>query len=238
MKKGGRKLVIMDRVPTGIGGLDAIVEGGLPRNRIYTVSGTAGSGKTILCSQYLYNGAHKFSEKGLYVSFEETSEDILENLGRFDWDLDFLVKDKSLEFLYLPLNNEAFHDNMSSILGIIIEAIKKNGYKRLVLDSLPALGLGYENDHSLRKDLYLLLAELRKLECTTLLITEKASGEIGLTRYGIEDFLSHGLIMMHLTHTYRGLEVRKCRGTSHSTDINRMRISDSGISVYSGDHPY
>ena len=71
-----------------------------------------------------------------------------------------------------------------------------------------------------------------------MIITEKPSGEIGLTRFGIEDFLAQGLVMLYVSHTYRGLEVRKMRGTCHSTDIHRMRISEDGIVVYPGDHPY
>ncbi|MEK6557044.1 MAG: ATPase domain-containing protein [Candidatus Margulisiibacteriota bacterium] len=229
---------MIERIPTGINGLDALVEGGLPKGRNYFVSGSAGSGKTILCSQILYNGMHKFSEKGLYVSFEEPTEDMIEDIGRFDWKVAPYLADESIKYLYLPLLKSEYDDNVFQLLTAIIGQVKQNGYQRLVLDSLPALGLLYKDYNALRKELFYLLHEVRKMGCTTFIITEKPSGEMGLTRFGVEDFLAQGLIVLHVGHTYRGLEIRKMRGTSHSTDIHRMRIAESGITVYPGDHPY
>jgi len=230
---------MIERVPTGISGLDSLIEGGLPSGRNYILSGSAGSGKTILSSQFLYNGAYKFSEKGLYVSFEEPVEDIIEDLSRFEWKkLDELLEKKDLNYIYLPMLKSEYEENIFNMLTTVVSEVKERGYKRLVLDSLPALGMFYKDANRLRKDMYLMLHEIKKAGCTTLIITEKSSGDIGLTRFGIEDFLGHGLIILSISHSYRGIEVRKMRGTNHSTDINRMRISESGITVYPGDHPY
>lgn len=228
---------MFERVATGISGLDAIIEGGLPKGRTYVVTGHAGSGKTILATQFLYNGIYKFSEKGLYVSFEESSNDISDNLSRFNWNLDPYLKDDSFKLLCMPFFQPET-DSKKRFLKIITEEIKKNNYTRLVLDSLPAIELLYQDSNNLRKELFEMFQEIRELGCTTIIISEKTSGTIGLTHFGIEDFLSHGLIVMHLSHTYRGIEVRKMRGTSHNTDIHRLKISDNGITVYAGDHPY
>ncbi len=229
---------MIERAASGISGLDALIEGGLPKGRNYFVSGSAGSGKTILSSQFLYNGIHKFSEKGLYVSFEEPIEDILQDLGRFDWKIEPYLTDDSLKYIYLPMLKMDYEENIYSMLTTIVNEVKANKFQRLVIDSLPALGMVYKDQNKLRKDLYLMLHEIRKMGCTTIIVTEKPSGDIGLTRFGIEDFLSQGLIMLYASHTYRGLEIRKMRGTSHSTDVHRMRIAEQGIIVYPGDHPY
>jgi len=229
---------MIERTATGISGLDALIEGGLPKGRNYFISGSAGSGKTILCSQFLYNGMHKFSEKGLYVSFEEPTEDILTDVGRFGWKIEPYLSDNSLKFIYMPMLTSDYDENVFNLLSTIVSEVKTHKYQRLVLDSLPALGMLYKDYNKLRKDMYIMLHEIRKMGCTTLIITEKPSGEIGLTRFGIEDFLAQGLVMLYVSHTYRGLEVRKMRGTCHSTDIHRMRISEDGIVVYPGDHPY
>lgn len=227
-----------ERAATGISGLDSLLEGGFPVQRSYMISGSAGSGKTILCSQILYNGVYKFSEKGLYVSFEEPVDDILDDLKRFDWKMEPYLADDSLKYLHLPMLKTEYEDNVFQLLTVIMKEVKDNGYKRLVLDSLPALGLVYKDYNLMRKELYLMLHEIRKTGCTTFIITEKASTDIGHTRFGVEDFLAHGLVLLHASHTYRGIEIRKMRGTAHSTDVNRMRIGESGISVYPGDHPY
>ena len=227
-----------ERLPSGIGGLDAIIEGGFPRGRNYFISGSAGSGKTILSCQMLYNGIHKFNEKGLYVSFEEPVADILTDISRFGWNVNDYCTDNSLKFLDLPMIKADYDDNVFQLLSTIINEIRTHGYQRLVLDSLPALGMAYKDYNQLRKDLFLMLHEIRKLGCTTFIITEKSQSDLGHTRFGIEDFLAQGLVILYLSHTYRGLEVRKMRGTSHSTDIHRMRINETGISIFPGDHPY
>ncbi|MDD5457214.1 MAG: ATPase domain-containing protein [Candidatus Margulisbacteria bacterium] len=227
-----------ERTSTGISGLDALIEGGLPKGRNYFISGSAGSGKTILSSQFIFNGAFKFSEKGLYVSFEEPVEDILDDLSRFEWKKDIMLQDGIVKYMYLPMLKSDYEENVFNMLSLIVKEIKENKFTRLVLDSLTAIGLAYKDYNHLRKDIFFMLHEIKKMGCTTLIITEKPSGDIGLTRFGVEDFLGHGLIMMYISHTYRGLEIRKMRGTSHSTDIHRMRITDSGIIVYPGDHPY
>lgn len=228
----------MDRTPSGISGLDSLIEGGFPKGRNCFLSGSAGSGKTILSCQFLCNGAYKYQEKGLYVSFEEPIDDIMSDASRFDWNINKMIEEDKLKFIYFPMLKKDFEENVFDLLSTLVKQIKDNKYQRLVIDSLPAFGMAFDDYNKMRKELFFLLHEIRKLQCTTIVITEKPSGEIGLTHFGVEDFLAQGLIMLHLGHTYRGIEVRKLRGTNHSTDVHRMRICDEGIVVYPGDHPY
>jgi circadian clock protein KaiC len=228
----------MDRTPSGITGLDSLIEGGFPKGRNFFLSGSAGSGKTIFSCQFLYNGAYKYQEKGLYVSFEEPIDDIIFDVSRFGWDIQKMIDHDKLKFIYSPILKKDFEENVFDLLSTLVKQIKDNGYQRLVIDSLPAFGMAFDDYNKMRKELFLLLHEIRKLQCTTIVITEKPSGEIGLTHFGVEDFLAQGLIMLHLGHTYRGIEVRKLRGTNHSTDVHRMRVGEEGIVVYPGDHPY
>jgi circadian clock protein KaiC len=228
----------MNRTPSGISGLDSIIEGGFPKGRNVVLSGSAGSGKTIFSSQFLYAGAYKYNEKGLYVSFEEPVDDIILDLKKFNWEFANLIEEERLKFFYFPILKDAFEENVYELLTNLLQIIKDNNYQRLVLDSLPAFGMAFTDYNKMRKELFFLLHEVRKLNCTTVMITEKPSNEMGYTHFGIEDFVAQGLILLHLGHTYRGIEVRKLRGTSHSTDVHRMRIGEDGIIVYPGDHPY
>jgi len=110
--------------------------------------------------------------------------------------------------------------------------------KRIVFDSIASLGMPYSDLIALRRDVLRIGALLRELGCTSLLLTEMLEGEKRITRYGIEQFVTHGVIALHVTPTYRAIQVVKMRGTSHDMGIHRLRITEKGIVVMPGERPF
>lgn len=230
---------IIDRVPTGITGLDELLEGGVPRGRIVALSGSAGSGKTTFGFQFLMHGITAHDEAGVYVTLEEEAADLYQDMGRYGWDLPGLVREKKLALIQSPIPMEVDAPMpLDSILDKIHAAVKAVGAKRIVFDSVAALGMPYVNNVELRRDVLRLCALLRELGCTTILITEMPDGGGQVTRYGIEQFVAQGHILLHVAQTYRGVEIRKMRGTKHDTNVHRMRITDHGLKVSPGEHPF
>ena len=218
------------RVETGIPGLDDLIEGGIPENFIVLVSGTSGTGKTTFCMQYLVEGIRKYNQKGIYIGLGEDIDIIKRSMENFGMDLDKLAENDDLVFADIPA------------LGIeearaLLEGIGE-GAKRLVLDPISALLFAYrEQDMELRQKIRELVEIIREKEITALITTELPENSKGISRFGIEDFLSDGIIVLYYfregAKRYRGLEVRKMRGTHHSSDIHLYKISTGiGIQVF------
>ncbi len=230
----------IERVPSGIPGLDDLMEGGLPRGRITLVTGTAGSGKTTLGMQFLWSGITEYKEAGAYVTLEEEAEDLRAEMGRYGWDLRALEEARRFRIVQSPVPFEVpgVAVSVDHLLDTIHAEAVAIDAKRIVFDSVAALGLPYGDPIQLRRDLHRLCAMLRELGCTALLLTERPEEESRTTRYDIEQFVTQGVIVLHLSRTYRGIEVRKMRGTRHDTNVHTLRITDRGIIVHPGEHPF
>jgi len=228
----------IERVPTGIHGLDELLEGGFLQGRIVALSGSAGAGKTTFGFQFLGHGIAECDEPGVYVTLEEESADLIHDMGRYGWDLPAWIREKKLVLLQSPVPYEVDAAvSMDALLDEIHRAVTSVGAKRIVFDSVAALGLPYTDFATLRRDVLRLCALLRELGCTTILTTEMPEGG-GMTRFGIEHFVAQGAILLHVAQTYRGIEIRKMRGTRHDTNVHRMRINDKGLVVSPGEHPF
>jgi KaiC/GvpD/RAD55 family RecA-like ATPase len=230
----------IERMPTGIPGLDDLMEGGLPRGRITLVTGAAGSGKTTLGMQFLWSGATEHAEAGAYVTLEEEAEDLRAEMGRYGWDLARLEEEKRFCIIQSPVPFEVAGVSVSldQLLDAIHAQVVSIDARRIVFDSVAALGLPYGDPIQLRRDLHRLCAMLRELGCTALLLTERPEEESRITRYDIEQFVAQGVILLHLSRTYRGIEVRKMRGTKHDTNVHTLRITEKGIVIHPGEHPF
>lgn len=228
----------IERVATGVHGLDDLLEGGLPQGRIVALTGSAGSGKTTFGMQFLMQGIRADEENGVYVTLEEEEADLFQDMGRYGWDLKTLIAENKLALLRSPVPFEVGAPlPVDELLDNIHAAVSRVGAKRLVFDSVAALGLPYTDMVTLRRDVMRLCSLLRDLGCTTLLTTEMPDGD-HLTRFGIEQFVAQGAIVLHVAQTYRGIEIRKMRGTRHDTNVHRMRITDRGLVVSPGEHPF
>ncbi len=240
------------RVPTGIPGLDKMLEGGIPRGYTVLVAGGPGSGKSTLAMQFIYSGIKKYGEEGVYVSLQENPDDIKKNFSRYGWDLKkvdivSLIPTKAgvledTEYI-VPAKLEGKGEevdfrkfSIDSIKELITEKVKAKGAKRIVIDSLAPLLFQIEDSFSIRQEILALSMLLGKLGCTSLMVTEMPEGEKGVSRFGVEEFMTQGIIVVYNitkgSDRVRGLEILKMRGTKHSKKICLMDIADEGIVVY------
>ncbi len=205
--------MVQGRVPTGIEGLDPLIEGGLPRGSLILVAGNPGTGKTCLSAEFLYQGAIKFSENGLFVSFAEGRETFVENMLKFGLDFKKLAKKGKFEVLDLVTTKEK---GIETVMELVMSEVASLGAERLVIDSFSAMTHAFERKIDARIFVHLLSKMVRQTGCITLLIIEIPTGsnQIGL---GIEEFLSDGILILKKTRIEgrlaREFEIAKMRGT-------------------------
>ncbi|MFW6449651.1 MAG: RAD55 family ATPase, partial [Nanoarchaeota archaeon] len=241
LKEGGVKEtpVTLPRTPTGIEGFDELIEGGLIRDSVTLVCGGPGSGKSIFAMQTLINGIERYGEPGVYITFEEDVESLIEDMKRFNWGIEEKLKNKQLAILYYS------PEQVDRVLyiggGPVREVIDEINAKRVVIDSITAFSMLYENENQRRRALMSLFKILKKWDCTSLLISEHTV-KPEVYSATMEEFQSEGIIYMYHTKKEdvreRSIEVFKMRGTSHSTKINPLKISSDGITVYPEENVY
>jgi len=243
----------MDRVKTGITGLDELIEGGFPASRSVLISGACGTGKTIFGIQYIYKGAKDFNEPGVYVTLDERPELIREDVLRFGWDLKKLeeknlinIVDGSIAKLGMPSEEEfslpVTGYDVDKLLLEIMRVIKRIEAKRVIIDSVPALGFNFENTNDVRKAILKVSYMLMRSGVTSILVSEVQEGANKFGKYGVEEYVVDGVIVLHYmgvgTQSNRTLHIRKMRATKHSEDLHPMKISEKGVSVHKIEDEY
>ncbi|HMR66232.1 MAG TPA: circadian clock protein KaiC [Anaerolineae bacterium] len=222
---------------TGIKGLDDITGGGLPKARPTLVSGSPGSGKTLIALEFLVRGATLFGEPGVFMAFEETEEELIRNVASLGFDLKKLIKERKLYIDYVYIERSEIEETGEYDLeGLFIrldQAITTVGAKRIVLDTLEVLFSGFANSGILRAELRRLFRWLKNKGVTAIITGEQ--GENTLTRHGLEEYVSDCVISLeHVqrNHIYtRRLRIVKYRGTKHETNDFPFLIDDDGISI-------
>jgi circadian clock protein KaiC len=219
----------MEQVTTGIKGLDVLLRGGLPKGSTTLVSGTPGSGKTILSMQFLVNGYLQAKEKGFYISLEEDVDRMESYMSKsFDWPIKELRKKGKLILVRSDVYDfEKFKD-------LIETTVEKNGIERVVIDPITVLSLFFERPLEIRRSLLELDRMLKKLNCTSLLTCEIPEGSNAISSFGIEEFTSDGIIVLtYKIGAPRGVVIRKMRLVDHDKEIHPFEIkSGKGIIVY------
>ncbi|MEA3164427.1 MAG: circadian clock protein KaiC [Verrucomicrobiota bacterium] len=223
---------------TGIRGLDEITGGGLPAGRPTLVCGGAGCGKTLLAMEFLVRGARDYDEPGVFMAFEETGEELADNVASLGFDLKDLVAHKKLLLDYVHVDRSEFEETgeydlegLFIRLGYAIDSIKA---KRVVLDTIEGLFGGLPNQAIVRMELRRLFRWLKEKGVTVIMTGERGDGT--LTRYGLEEYVSDCVIS--LDHrvadqvTTRRIRVVKYRGTTHGTNEYPFLIEKDGISIW------
>ncbi|WDE09700.1 circadian clock protein KaiC [Thalassomonas haliotis] len=231
---------MVPKLTTHIEGLDMIAEGGLPKGRTTLVSGTSGCAKTILGVQFLINGIVCSEESGVFVTFEETPEDIMRNVRSFGWDLLTYREHEKLAFVDAspePQGHslEAGHFDFSALLARIEHAVSKVGASRVVIDSIGSLFSQFMDAGRVRQELLRIVSGLKRMAVTTLITAERTEEGSKIARYGVEEFVVDSVIILRNTREEerrrRTIEILKYRGASHHKGQFPFTISDQGIEV-------
>ena len=227
---------VLEKTLTGIEGLDDITEGGLPQGRPTLVCGAAGCGKTIFAMEFIIHGA-EMGEPGVFVSFEESIEDLKKNFISMNSNLNDLIDENKISFDYVHIERSEIEETGEYDLeGLFIRlgyAIDSIGAKRIVLDTVESLFSGFSAEALLRAELRRLFQWLKNKGVTAVITGE--SGEKTLTRYGLEEYVADCVILLNNPVlnkiTTRNLRIVKYRGSSHGTNEYPFLIDEKGITV-------
>lgn len=236
------------RIPTGIERLDELISGGLPSNSVTLVSGTPGSGKTIMCYHYIQEGLNN-GEKCLYLTSDERVKNIIKQANELGFNFQQYVDSGHLKFIYLDLNRSDMHKEME-------DAVRTGGYSRVVLDSITPVseipvwvsdgvneivpsfdGVRGTKKYpagsvpATRMHIRNIISILNNENCTALITSEVPEGSRSLSRDSISEFLVDGILLMDLDLAMdrRKLTVRKMRATKHTLKPQDIAITSGGI---------
>ena len=226
----------LQKCPTGIKGFDLITEGGLPKNRTTLLCGSTGSGKTLLGIDFIIKGALQYDEPGVFMSFEETEDELYKDVAALNMDLEGLVKQKKILLEYVQLERRDIQETDFNLEGIFIRlehAIFSIGAKRVVLDSIESLFAGISDVGILRLEIKRLFRWLKEKQVTAILTGEP--GQSTYTRHGLEEYISDCIIFLDNRVSeqiaIRRVRVIKYRGSHHGTNEYPFIIDENGLSV-------
>jgi KaiC/GvpD/RAD55 family RecA-like ATPase len=238
--------VLDKRIGTGIEGLDGLIQGGYPKGSVTLVAGTPGTGKTIVCFQYINDGI-KNGEKCLYLTSDERVSNLTNQAKKFGFDFDAAIQNGLLKFLYLDLEKRTIHKDME-------EEIRIGKYPRVILDSLTPLSempvwvvnrgseilppehsamgtaIPIDSVQATRMHVRRLLRVLEEDDCTALVTSEITEGTRNLSRDSVSEFLVDGILILDLDPSMdrRKLTIRKMRGTKHTLKPRDIEINSKG----------
>jgi len=230
------------RIKTGINGMDELIQGGLIENRVYTLAGPPGAGKTTFGVQFLAAGAAQ-GDVGLYISLVENPINIVEDMSNYSFNVKNLSHERKLFFMDMgPLTHFDLKNSQSKekediilsptvILDKIETVIKKINVKRLVIDSVMTIKFGSVDPYREKKEMTRFVRSLKDFGCTTIMLSEMTEPDA----YTVEHFLAHGVIFMHNFFDggdmTRALQIIKMRGTKHDCSMRRILFRENGISI-------
>jgi circadian clock protein KaiC len=229
--------IFLLKSPTGINGFDEITMGGLPTGRPTLVCGGAGCGKTLFGLEFLVRGATQFNEPGVFMSFEETNEELIINVASLGFDLNDLIKNKKIALDHVHIERSEIEEtgeyDLEALFIRLGHAIDSIGAKRVVLDTIESLFAGLPNQLIIRAELRRLFRWLKGKGVTAIITGER--GDETLTRQGLEEYVSDCVIMLDHRVTeqtsIRRLRVVKYRGSLHGTNEYPFLIDETGFSV-------
>ncbi len=236
-RRNSKPLNGLQKERTGIPGFDEITRGGLPAGRPTLVCGSAGAGKTLFALEFLVRGATMFDEPGVFISFEESDQELATNVASLGFDLNQLVADKKLLLDYVFIERSEIEEtgeyDLEALFLRLGYAIDSIGAKRVVLDTLEALFSALPNEAIVRAELRRLFRWLKEKRVTAVITGERGDGT--LSRYGLEEYVADCVILLdHRVQNQistRRMRIVKYRGTSHGTNEYPFFIDEKGFSV-------
>ncbi len=212
------------KLGTGISGFDLVSDGGLPQGRTTLISGTAGSGKTVLAVQFLAEGIRQAGEAGVFVTFEESPEDIRRNVASMGWDI--AAWEAEGQWLFVDASPQMGKEaivvgeyDLGALLARIEHAVCEVGAQRISMDSLGAIFSRFDRGTLVRDELRRIAAALKQMAVTAMMTAERTDEYGDIARYGVEEFVADNVIILRNVlddgKRRRTLEILKFRGTSH-----------------------
>jgi len=247
----------MERVSSGVKGLDEILEGGFPKARTILIVGSPGSGKTILALQFLRAGALK-GERSIYVTFDERPEQVKENMSGFSWDLDRLEGEGKIMFVdatpfrRMKAVSTSEHEGRAGILvqdalpeitlRALVETVRRlaeeEDVTRLVVDPITSLSVRYQSPIKRRRAMLMLFDALSSTGATCIVTSELRTSML-TRKFQLEEYLSQGVVLMrtgiHEGIVVRAVQVEKMRGIAHDTQLRPYTIGQNGVEVFAKD---
>jgi len=219
-----KKIRNIEKLDTRMEGFDLISNGGLPKGRVTLVAGTSGSAKTVFASQFLMKGITKANENGVFITFEETPEDIRKNNNAFGWDITKWESEGKWAFVDVSPEPgvevvEIGSYDLGALMARIEHAINKIGAKRVAMDSIGAIFSQLSDANVVRRELLRITTGLKKMGVTAILTAERENEYGPVARFGVEEFVSDNVIILRNVleeeKRRRTIEILKFRGAMH-----------------------
>lgn len=221
----------IERVSTGVPGLDSLIDGGIIKSHAMLVTGYAGTGKTIFCSQFLWEGLRN-GENCMFITFEERPDKIKRSAKDFGWDFEKYEEKGQLIIKYKePVQGSSPGEDLFWFRN----ELEKHDIDRIVLDSTSILSLYFDDQFEVREKLFHLVRILEESGATSILTTEAPQGKDKITRFGVEEFLVDGVIFLDYVavgpQAGRSMTIKKMRRTDFDENRHPIEISDEGLQV-------
>jgi len=220
------EVIAMNYVRLNIPGLDRLIPTGVPEGELILLSGTAGTGKTIFGLEYVYLS----KEPAIFVTFEDQIDELKEQALAFNWDFSKREKEDTIRFVkYEPFR-------IGDVFELIENNIRDIRAKRVVVDSVSAFSMHIRESTEVRRSLLELYNILKKNRCTSILTCESLPGTNAISRHGVEEFVTDGVIVLRKVYQsdmFRlALNIWKMRGAKHSTKFHYYEINENGFVIY------
>ncbi len=231
--------ISMERISTGIFGLDDLIEGGFPKPSNILVAGSCGTGKTTFSLQFLVEGVRK-GETCLFISLEETISDIIRFCERYGWELKKMFEEEKIKMLKLNPARIIKSSAVDEISEVVAQTIKESDITRIAFDSLTTFCLLFESELAKRIAIARLCELFKKLDCVSIMTGIMQKDTLNPP---FAEFVADGVILLYYAikgdERTRAIEIRKMRGTDHSKWIHPLEITQEGLRVISTQHvPY
>lgn len=213
----------VEKVEVGFEGFDIISYGGIPERRVTLVAGTSGSAKTLFGAQFLAEGI-KHGEHGVFVTFEESPEDMRANFRSMGWEITEWEHNGLWSFVDATPSTDqeivlSSNFDLGGLLARIEHAVKKTGATRVSIDAIGAIFGTFGNISAVRGELLRMVTSLKRLGVTSVITAERDAEYGAIARFGVEEYVADNVIVLRNVledeKRRRTIEILKFRGTSH-----------------------